>query len=167
MTRTLSDLVTLDRAGRIPVERELHISGHPEIFAIGDAASAKDQHGKPLPGVAPVAIQEGNWVARNIKAAMNGNAYTPFMYSDRGSMATIGRNRAIAEIKGVKFSGYPAFLAWALVHIAQLIGFRNRLLVGAQWAFNYFTYRRGARLITGEQTLEQEREKDAAARAAD
>ncbi len=165
VTRSLADVAELDRAGRVPVERELHVAGHPELFVIGDAAAAKDQNGKPLPGVAPVAIQEAVWVAGNIKAALNGNAYRPFMYNDRGSLATIGRNRAIADIKGVRFAGYPAFLAWALVHIAQLIGFRNRIMVGLTWAFNYFTYRRGARLITGE--LERERERDAAARAAD
>jgi NADH dehydrogenase len=165
VTRTLAGLAELDRAGRVPVERELHIAGHPELFVIGDAASAKDEHGKPLPGVAPVAIQEGRWVARNIRAALEGNAYRPFRYNDKGSLATIGRNRAIADIKGIRFSGYPAFAAWALVHIAQLIGFRNRLQVGAQWAFNYFTYRRGARLITGE--MRDERRKDTAARLAD
>jgi NADH dehydrogenase len=165
VTRSLAGIAELDRAGRVPVERELHVAGHPELFVIGDAASAKDQNGKPLPGVAPVAIQEGRWVARNIKAAIAGNAYGPFMYNDRGSLATVGRNRAIADIKGVQFTGYPAFLAWALVHIAQLIGFRNRMVVGLNWAFNYFTYRRGARLITGE--LEAERQKDEEARAAD
>lgn len=162
VTRSLGELAELDRAGRVPVERELHLSGHPEIFVIGDASNGKDQNDKPLPGVAPVAIQEGRWAARNIKAALNGNAYKPFMYVDRGSMATIGRNRAIAEIKGIRFSGFPAWLAWAGVHIAQLIGFRNRLLVGSQWLFNYFTYRRGARLITGE--LDDARLQDAAAR---
>lgn len=165
LTRKLAGLAELDRAGRVPIERELHIAGHPEIFVIGDASSGKDQYGKPLPGVAPVAIQQGRWVARNIRAALEGNAYAPFMYIDRGSMATIGRNRAIANIKGIKFAGFPAWVAWAFVHIAQLIGFRNRLQVGAQWMFNYFTYRRGARLITGE--LSDERAKDAAARAAD
>lgn len=165
VTRSLGDLVELDRAGRIPIERELHIAGHPEVFVVGDASSGMDQHGSPLPGVAPVAIQEGRWAARNIKAALAGNAYKPFMYEDRGSLATIGRNRAIADIKGVRFTGFLAWVAWALVHIAQLIGFRNRLLVGSQWMFNYLTFRRGARLITGE--LSDERARDAAARAAD
>lgn len=165
ITRALSDHAQLDRAGRVPAERELHLAGHPELFVIGDASSVKDENGKPLPGVAPVAIQEGRWAAKNIKAALEGNAYRPFMYKDQGSMATIGRNRAIAEIKGIKFAGFPAWVAWAGVHIAQLIGFRNRLLVGSQWLFNYFTYRRGARLITGE--LSTERERDEAARAAD
>lgn len=150
VTRSLSEVADLDRSGRVPVERELHISGHPEVFVIGDAAAARDQFGDVLPGVAPVAIQQGKWVAQNIRAAIVGNAYRPFVYQDRGSMATIGRNRAIAELRGVKFAGFLAWLAWALVHIAQLIGFRNRLLVGSQWIFNYFTYRRGARLITGE-----------------
>ncbi|MGI8976952.1 MAG: NAD(P)/FAD-dependent oxidoreductase [Thermomicrobiales bacterium] len=150
VTRSLGEVAKLDRAGRVPVERELHVAGHPELFVIGDASSAMDQHGKALPGVAPVAIQQGHHVARNITAELRGEAYRPFFYSDRGSMATIGRNRAIAEIQGVKFSGFLAWLAWAVVHVGQLIGFRNRLLVGSQWLFNYFTYRRGARLITGE-----------------
>lgn len=163
ITRSLGDVAALDRAGRVPVERELHVSGHPEIFVIGDASSAKDQNDKPLPGVAPVAIQEGKWAARNIKAAVRGDAYRAFMFSDRGSMATIGRNRAIADIKGVKFSGFPAWLAWAVVHIGQLIGFRNRLMVGSQWLFNYFTYRRGARLITGERKEHQLAEEPAIA----
>src|SRR5665811_1109814 len=153
ITRSLGTIAELDRAGRVPVERELHVSGHPEIFVIGDASSVRDQHDKPLPGVAPVAIQEGKWVARNITSAIRGDAYKPFMYNDRGSLATIGRNRAIAEIKGVEFSGFLAWLMWAVVHIGQLIGFRNRLLVGAEWLFSYFTYRRGARLITGERKV--------------
>lgn len=165
VTRSLGNVAELDKAGRVSVERELHIGGHPEIFVIGDAASARDQKGDVLPGVAPVAIQEGKWVAENIRAALDGNAYRPFMYQDQGSMATIGRNRAIAQIRGVKFSGFPAWVVWAGVHIAQLIGFRNRLLVGSQWIFNYFTYRRGARLITGE--LEDARLRRAAAERGD
>jgi NADH:ubiquinone reductase (H+-translocating) len=163
VTRSLAEVVELDRAGRVPVSRELHVPGHPAVFVIGDAAKAIDQYGNALPGVAPVAIQQGRWAAKNIMAALDGNAYRPFMYKDQGSMATIGRNRAVADIRGFRFAGFPAWLAWALVHIAQLIGFRNRMMVGAQWMFNYFTYRRGARLITGE--LSDERARDAAARA--
>ncbi|HEV2127691.1 MAG TPA: NAD(P)/FAD-dependent oxidoreductase [Thermomicrobiales bacterium] len=162
VTRSLAGVAELDRAGRATVTRELNIPGHPEIFVIGDAASAPGENGKPLPGVAPVAIQEGQWVACNMRAALEGNAYAPFRYRDQGSMATIGRNRAIADVKGLEFTGFVAWLAWALVHVAQLIGFRNRLMVGAQWLFNYFTYRRGARLITGE--LSDERRKDMMAR---
>lgn len=150
LTRSLAGRVELDRAGRVPVERELHIPGHPEIFVIGDAASARTEDGKPLPGVAPVAMQEGRWVARNIMLAVAGEPYEPFTYDDRGSMATIGRNQAVAMIKGRELVGFPAWLAWALVHVAYLVGFRNRLLVLAQWLFSYFRYNRHARLITGE-----------------
>jgi len=149
-TRKLADLAQLDRAGRVPVERELHVAGHPEIFVIGDAAGAKTAEGKPLPGVAPVAMQEGRWVANNIQRAIKGEAYTPFVYSDRGSMATIGRNLAVADIKGMQFSGFLAWLMWAVVHVANLVGLRNRALVIAQWLFSYFRYNRHARLITGE-----------------
>jgi NADH dehydrogenase len=152
ITKQLGELATLDRAGRVPVERELHIAGHPEIFVLGDAMSAKNAEGKPLPGVAPVAMQAGRWTAENIKRRVAGNAYLPFEYKDRGSMATIGRNHAVADINGRKFNGFPAWAAWAFVHIFNLIGFRNRILVAAQWLFSYFTYNRGARLITGERT---------------
>jgi NADH dehydrogenase len=152
ITKELANLATLDRAGRVPVERELHIAGHPEIFVLGDASSAKNGEGKPLPGVAPVAMQEGRWAAENIKRHIAGNAYLPFEYKDRGSMATIGRNHAVADIKGKRFDGFLAWAAWAVVHIFNLVGFRNRLLVALQWLFSYFTYNRGARLITGERT---------------
>ncbi|MDQ3656735.1 MAG: NAD(P)/FAD-dependent oxidoreductase [Chloroflexota bacterium] len=151
LTRALSEIAELDRAGRVPVERELHVAGHPEIFVIGDAASARNGEGKPLPGVAPVAMQEGRWVARNIAHAVSGEPYQAFDYKDRGSMATIGRNQAVAEIKGVKFSGFPAWLAWVVIHVLNLNGLRNRALVVAQWIFSYLTFNRGARLITGEQ----------------
>jgi NADH:ubiquinone reductase (H+-translocating) len=151
LTRAFADRAELDRAGRVPVERELHLAGHPEIFVIGDAAGAKNAEGKPLPGVAPVAMQEGKWAAANIQRAINGDAYQAFSYTDRGSMATIGRNQAVADIKGLQFGGFFAWLAWALVHVANLVGLRNRMLVIAQWLFSYFSYSRSARLITGEQ----------------
>jgi NADH dehydrogenase len=150
VTRSLNGKAQLDRAGRVAVTRELSLPGHPEVFVVGDASSTTDSKGKPLPGVAPVAVQEGKWAADNILRRLRGEAYTPFRYVDRGSMATIGRNHAVADIKGVQFAGYPAFAAWAGVHIFNLIGFRNRLLVAAQWLFNYITFYRGARLITGE-----------------
>jgi NADH dehydrogenase len=156
ITRELANIAELDRAGRVPVERELHVAGHPELFVIGDASSAKNAEGKPLPGVAPVAMQEGRWVGENIKRAVAGNAYLPFDYKDRGSMATIGRNHAVADVKGYKFDGFLAWAAWAFVHIFNLVGFRNRALVGAQWLFSYFTYNRGARLITGERAAKSE-----------
>jgi NADH dehydrogenase len=150
ITKALSEIATLDRAGRVPVERELHVAGHPEIFVIGDAMGAKNAEGKPLPGVAPVAMQAGIWASNNIKRRINGLAYTPFEYNDRGSMATIGRNAAVADVRGKLFDGFPAWLAWAGVHAWYLVGFRNRLLVALQWIFSYFSYNRGARLITGE-----------------
>ncbi len=155
LTRKLSGVAELDRAGRVPVERELHIAGHPEIFVIGDAASAKTAEGKPLPGIAPVAMQEGKWAAGNIARRVAGEAYLPFNYSDKGSMATIGRNQAIADIKGKQFGGFLAWFMWATVHGAYLPGIRNRLLVFSQWILNYFTYSRQARLITGESDAEK------------
>lgn len=155
LTRTLAHLTELDRAGRVPVERELHITGHPEIFVIGDAASAKTAEGKPLPGIAPVAMQEGTWAAGNIARKIKGEAYQPFNYLDKGSMATIGRNQAIVDIKGKQFGGFPAWFMWMAVHGAYLPGIRNRLMVVSQWVMNYFTYSRQARLITGESDSEK------------
>ncbi|MDQ4099564.1 MAG: NAD(P)/FAD-dependent oxidoreductase [Chloroflexota bacterium] len=152
LTRTLGEGVELDCGGRVTVERELCLPGRPEVFVVGDAAKSADAEGKPLPGVAPVAVQQGRWAAENITRRLRGDAYRPFRYQDRGSMATIGRNRAVADIRGVKFAGFPAWLAWAGVHIFNLIGFRNRFLVSLQWLFHYITYYRGARLITGEGT---------------
>ncbi len=150
VTRTLGDDVALDRSGRVTVERELCVPGYPEVFVVGAAATIMTPSGIPLPGVAPVAIQTGRWAAENIGRRLRGEAYVPFRYHDRGSMATIGRNRAIADIRGVRFGGFLAWLAWAGVHIFNLIGFRNRFLVAAQWLFHYVTYYRSARLITGE-----------------
>lgn len=155
LTRQLAGIAELDRAGRVPVERELHVAGHPEIFVIGDAASAKTSEGKPLPGIAPVAMQEGRWVASNITRKVKGEAYLPFRYNDRGSMATIGRNHAIADIKGKRFGGFPAWFMWMAVHGSFLPGIRNRVMVFGQWLLNYFTYSRQARLITGEQPSEK------------
>lgn len=155
LTRQLAGIAELDRAGRVPVERELHVAGHPEIFVIGDAASAKTADGKPLPGIAPVAMQEGRWVASNITRRVKGEAYLPFRYNDRGSMATIGRNHAIADIKGKRFGGFPAWFMWMAVHGSFLPGIRNRIMVFGQWLLNYFTYSRQARLITGEQPSEK------------
>lgn len=147
LTSSLKDIVELERSGRVPVSRELTVPGNPEIFVIGDAAVIKGPEGKPLGAVAPVAIQAGEHVAVSIKRRMRGEAYAPFIYNDQGSMATIGRNRAVAEIKGLKFTGYPAFVIWALVHILQLISFRNRLMVAMQWIFDYITYNRNARVL--------------------
>jgi len=143
----------VDRAGRVLVEPDLSIPGHPEVFVVGDLASLKDKHGNLLPGLAPVAIQEGRYVAKAIRNTLEGKPREPFHYWDKGSLATIGRAAAVGEIGDLHISGFIAWLAWLFVHIYFLIGFRNRLLVMIQWAWSYFTYERGARLITGSTTL--------------
>jgi NADH dehydrogenase len=144
--------VEVDRAGRVPVNPDLTVPGHPEIFVIGDMMSLKDQRGRPLPGVAQVAMQEGTWAAENILRAVAGLAMRPFRYNDLGNLATIGRNQAVADIRGLRLSGFPAWVVWAGVHILNLIGFENRLLVAMQWFWSYITLQRGARLITGTTT---------------
>jgi len=143
----------LDRAGRVLVEPDLSIPGHPEVFVIGDLASLKDAYGRMLPGLAPVAIQEGRYVAKAIQQTLVGKPRKPFHYWDKGSLATIGRAAAVGEIGKLHISGFVAWLAWLFVHIYFLIGFRNRLLVMIQWAWSYITYERGARLITGSTLL--------------
>jgi NADH dehydrogenase len=147
----------VDRAGRVPVAADLSLPGHPEIFVIGDLAAAKDEGGKLLPGVAPVAIQQGRFVAKLIRDEVNsaGRLRTRprFHYWDKGSLATIGRAAAVAQFGRIHISGFVAWLSWLFVHILFLIGFRNRLLVFIQWAWSYFTYERGARLITGRTDL--------------
>src|SRR5215472_10492112 len=145
--------VPCDRAGRVEVRRDLSIPGYPEVFVIGDLASLKDENGKPLPGVAPVAMQEGTFVAKTIARDMAGQAREDFKYRDKGSLATIGRAAAIAQFGKVHISGFVAWLAWLFIHIFFLIGFRNRILVFIQWAWSYVTYERGARLITGSTEL--------------
>lgn len=139
----------LDRAGRVRVEPDLTIPGHERVFAIGDM-TIFHQDGKPLPGVSPVAMQMGRCVARNIKNDLASKPRESFRYVDKGSMATIGRKAAIAELGRLHLSGFLAWMAWLLVHIWFLIGFRNRLAVMFNWAWSYFTYQRGARLITGQ-----------------
>ena len=146
LARTLG--VPLDRAGRVPVQPDLSIPGHPEVFVIGDLA-AFTQDGKLLPGVAPVAMQQGRHVAASIQRRVRGDAARPFVYVDRGSMATIGKAAAVADLRGLHLSGLPAWLAWLGVHIMFLIGFRNRFLVLLDWAWSYAFFERGARLITG------------------
>lgn len=141
--------VPLDRAGRLLVAPDLTLPGHPEVFAIGDMIAFQDPTGKPLPGISPVAMQMGAWVARNIQRAIAGQSSEPFHYAEKPTMATIGRSAAIAEIGKLHLSGLLAWLAWLTVHIFFLIGFRNRLVVIFEWAWSYFTYERGARLITG------------------
>ena len=141
--------VEVDRSGRVPVAPDLSVPSHPEIFVIGDLASLRDARGKMLPGVAPVAIQQGQAAAENIWRSVQGKPRRRFHYVDRGSMATIGRAAAVAEIRALHLSGFLAWVAWLVVHIFWLIGFENRLLVMVQWAWSYLSYERGARLITG------------------
>ena len=137
----------LDRLGRVEVEADLSVPGHPEIFAIGDMACAPGPDGRPLPGLAPVAKQQGRHVARSILRDLRGLPREPFRYRDRGQLATIGRSRAIADLGRVRFAGFAAWLAWLVVHIYFLVGFKNRLFVVFSWAWSYLTFRRGARLI--------------------
>lgn len=139
--------VPLDHAGRVKVERDCSIPGHPEVFVLGDLAHL-EQDGMLLPGVCQTAMQMGKHAARMIRNDLGGKRRGDFRYSDRGSLATIGRAAAVADIKGMRFSGLPAWLIWVFVHIMYLIGFGNRLLVMAQWAWTYVGYRRGMRLIT-------------------
>lgn len=148
--------VPVDKAGRVVVQDDLTIPGHPEVQVIGDLAnftSAKD--GKPLPGVSPVAIQQGRHAARNILHMVEGAKPQRFYYWDKGSMATIGRNRAVADLNIVHFSGFPAWLAWLFIHVLYLVGFRNRIAVLFQWAWAYITFNKGARLITRNFQAEQ------------
>jgi NADH dehydrogenase len=139
----------VDRSGRVPVLPDLSVPGHPEIFVIGDLASLEDRHGKPLPGVAPVAMQQGTATAANIWRSVRLQPRKPFRYVDRGTMATIGRASAVGQVWAVHLHGGIAWLAWLAIHIFSLIGFDNRLLVLIQWATSYLSYERGARLITG------------------
>ena len=139
----------LDRHGRVPVQPDLTVPGHPEIFVIGDLSVFTHQGGHPLPGVSPVAMQQGRYVARAIRDRLAGRLAPPFHYVDKGTMAVVGRSAAIAEVMGVKLKGLPAWLAWCGLHIFYLIGFRNRFIVMFEWAWAYVSYQRGARLITG------------------
>jgi NADH:ubiquinone reductase (H+-translocating) len=145
--RTLG--VATDRAGRVLVQQDLTIPGHPEVFVVGDLASLNGRDSKPLPGVAQVAIQMGKHSARNIRRAIAGKPHLPFKYVDLGNMATIGRGFAIADFGWLRLKGWIAWLAWLFVHIMNLIGFRNRIVVLVQWAWAYFSYQRAIRLITG------------------
>lgn len=137
----------VDRAGRTIVQRDLTVPGHPEIQAIGDMAAATTRNGKPVPGVSPAAMQAGRHAAKNVLLQIQGKPPVEWNYHDKGSMATIGRHAAVCEIGRVKFGGLPAWLAWAFVHLYFLIGFRSRSAVFLQWAWAYFTYGKGARLI--------------------
>jgi NADH dehydrogenase len=144
--------VELDRAGRVKVNADLSVPGYPEVFAIGDMALVLGADGKPVPGVSPAAMQMAKQVARLIERELMPDkkpSRPPFQYRDKGSMATIGRSAAVAKMGRLEFSGFPAWLAWLGVHLIFLIGFRNKLAVLLQWAYAYFTYKRGARIIIG------------------
>jgi NADH dehydrogenase len=141
--------VPLDRAGRVNVDLDLTIPGHPDVFVVGDLAACNGPGGRPLPGLAPVALQQGRHAARNILRAMRGQPLAPFRYRDRGIMATIGRAAAVADIRGLRLSGLPAWLAWCVIHILWLIGFRNRFAVMFEWGWAYVTRQRSSRLIVG------------------
>jgi len=151
----------VDKAGRVIVEPDLSIKGHPEIFVIGDLASFSYQTGKPLPGVAQVAMQQGLYAARLVQRRIKegpeqrgrGGADEPFHYVDKGNMATIGRKAAVADLRGLYFAGFPAWLIWLFIHLLYIVEFESRLLVMLQWAWNYFTFNRAARLITGKNPL--------------
>lgn len=142
--------IKLERGGRVPVGPDLTIAGHPELMVIGDLAGL-NQDGKPLPGLAPVAMQQGRYAAKRIEAGLRNEKTKPFHYHDKGSLATIGRNSAVADIGPLRFSGRLAWLAWIFIHLLYIVEFENRVLIALQWAFAYFTYNRGARLITGAQ----------------
>jgi NADH dehydrogenase len=139
-----------DRSGRVEVEPDLTVRGHPEIFVIGDLANYSHQTGKPLPGVAPVAIQQGRYVAQVIAARLKNQTIPPFRYHDHGSMAIVGRGSAVAEMGRFRFSGFLAWLAWLFVHLRNLIEFENKILVLIQWGWYYLSRNRAARLITGD-----------------
>jgi len=140
--------VSVDQVGRVVVQDDLTIPGHPEVQVIGDLAKFTGKDGKPLPGVSPVAMQQGRHAGRNILAMVEGRKPQRFWYFDKGSMATIGRHKAVADLHLLHLSGLPAWLAWLFVHILFLVGFRNRVVVLVQWAWAYLTFNKGARLIT-------------------
>ncbi len=147
--------VPVDKAGRVIVERDLTVPEHPEVFVTGDLASARRHNGQPVPGVAPAAIQMGKFAARQIKRSVEAKPRETFEYLDKGSLATIGRSRAVADLGKLHISGYFAWLAWLFIHLLFLIGFRNRLFVMIEWAWAYLTYNHSARLITDPGEREQ------------
>jgi NADH dehydrogenase len=140
--------IETDRPGRVPVGPDLSIAGHPEILVIGDLALCLGADGKPLPGVAPVAMQHGKYGAKLIQARLRGDTMPPFQYTDKGSLAAIGRGRAVADLGFLKLSGFLAWLAWLFIHILFIVTFQNRLLILMQWGWNYVTKGRSARIIT-------------------
>ena len=144
----------LDRAGRLAVEPNLTLSGHPEVFALGDMVRVKDAHGNVVtfPGVAPVAMQQGRYVAKVVHERLLGREMGPFHYHDKGNLATIGRASAVADIKGIRLSGFIAWFVWLSVHLFYLVGFQNRIVVFLRWSVSFFTHGRSARLITAQAT---------------
>ena len=143
----------VDKVGRVLVNPDLSVPGHPEIFVIGDLANFSHQTGKPLPGVAQPAIQQGHYVGKAIQARLRHKTLSPFHYFDKGNMATIGRGAAVADLNWLQISGLPAWLIWIFIHLLYIVQFQNRLLVLLQWAWLYVTFDRSARLITGENPL--------------
>ena len=139
----------IDRAGRVIVQPDLSLPGHPEVFALGDMASAKQENGAPVPGVAPAAMQMGQFAAKSILGDLHGEPRGKFKYFNKGNLATIGRSAAVADVRGLKLTGIVAWFTWLLVHILFLIGFRSRVSVVWEWFWSYVTFQRGARLITG------------------
>jgi NADH dehydrogenase len=156
LATTLGELTgaELDRAGRVAVESDLTLSGHPEVIALGDMVRVKDGAGDAItyPGVAPVAMQQGRHAAKVIRARLQGQTPPPFRYHDKGNLATIGRGSAVADIKGIRLSGFMAWVTWLFVHLFYLIGFSNRIVVFFNWSVSFFTHGRGARLITSQAT---------------
>jgi NADH:ubiquinone reductase (H+-translocating) len=152
LAATLGELTgaELDRAGRLTVEPDLTLAGHPEFFALGDMVRVRGPNGESvvLPGVAPVAMQQGRYVAKVVRARLRSREAHPFRYRDKGNLATIGRGAAVADIKGLELSGLVAWITWLVVHLWYLVGFQNRILVFIRWLFSFVTHGRGARLIT-------------------
>jgi NADH dehydrogenase len=159
LAKTLAELsgAEADRAGRIAVEPDLSLPGHPEVLALGDMVRVRGADGEPVvyPGVAPVAMQQGRYAAKLVRNRLRGRDTPPFRYRDKGNLATIGRAHAVADVKGVRLSGVIAWLTWLVVHLWYLIGFRNRLLVLISWLISFLTHGRGARLITNIETPER------------
>jgi NADH dehydrogenase len=139
----------VDRAGRVVVEPDLSLPGHPEVLALGDMVQVRAADGTtvPLPGLAPVALQQGRYAARAVQHRLRGDPVEPFHYVDKGNLATIGRSKAVAEVKGLRLSGFTAWMTWLIVHLFYLIGFQNRVLVLIRWTVSFLTHGRGARLI--------------------
>ncbi len=145
--------IETDRVGRLEVGPDLSLPGHPDVYVIGDLALARNAEGQPLPGIAPVAIQQGKYVAKHIKARVRGRSTKPFRYVNLGTMATIGRSKAVADFGRLHLSGFLAWIAWLFIHLMKIVEFENRVLVFIQWAAHYITWNRSARLITGRESF--------------